>query len=87
MPAVAIGETLVAVDTAFSWLMAFLVPVAILVGALRSLPRLIRDMKGPIQDVGQAPADAEPVAHVVPNDDGLFTWSMRFPEDPPPDRR
>jgi len=61
--------------------------VAILVGAARNLPRLIRDMKGPIEDIGQAPADAEPVALVLPNDDGLFTWSMRFPEDPPPDRR
>jgi len=78
------------VDTAFASAMGWLIPLALIAGALRQLPRLIRDVRGPLPDIADAPEDAEPIARVLPNDDGLFTWSMRFPEDPspgaPPDR-
>ncbi len=60
---------------------------AIVVMVLRQLPRLIRDIKGAIPDVGAPPDDAEPVAFFVPNDDGLFTWSLRLPEAPSPATR
>ncbi|HEX5040056.1 MAG TPA: hypothetical protein VFW95_07985 [Candidatus Limnocylindria bacterium] len=53
---------------------------AIVVMAARQVPRILRDMKGPLPDVGSAPDDAEPMAFVLPNDDGLFTSSLRFPE-------
>lgn len=60
---------------------------AIVVLVARQLPRVIRDLRGsPLPDVGSAPEDAEPVALVLPNDDGLFTWDLRFPEEPA-DRR
>ena len=62
-------------------------PIAIIAGALRSLPRLTRDLRGPLPDIANAPDDAEPMVHVVPNDDGLFTWSLVFPEEPPSDDR
>jgi len=77
-------------DTAFAWVMGWLMPIALIAGALRQLPRLIRDLRGPLPDIADPPEDAEPIARVLPNDDGLFTWSMRFPEDPshgaPPER-
>ena len=62
-----------------SWL--FLAALVVMV--VRQLPRVIQDLKGPLPDVAEAPDDAEPVALVLPNDDGLFTWSLRLPEKPP----
>ncbi|MDQ3688689.1 MAG: hypothetical protein M3406_01360 [Chloroflexota bacterium] len=61
---------------------------AIVVMVVRQLPRVIRDLKGgPLPDVGAAPKDAEPIALFLPNDDGLFTWSLRFPEKLPATNR
>jgi hypothetical protein len=56
---------------------------AVVVMVVRMVPRVLRDLRGPLPDVGSAPEDAEPVAFILPNDDGLFTWSMRYPERPP----
>ena len=56
---------------------------AVVVMVVRQLPRVIRDLRGPIPTVGDAPDNAVPMALVLPNDDGLFTWSLRFPEKPP----
>lgn len=69
------------------WLPAVLFAAAIVVMVVRLLPRVIRDMKGPLPDVDEAPPDAEPIALNLPNDDGLFTWSLRFPEDGRHERR
>lgn len=52
-----------------------------IVAILRTLPRLIRDLRSPLPDIPAAPDDAEPMAHVLPNDDGWFTSSLRLPED------
>lgn len=65
----------------------WLVIAALIVMAVRQLPRLIRDLKGPLPDVREAPNDAQPMALILPNDDGLFTWSLRLPEEPPADAR
>lgn len=59
---------------------------AIVVMSARQVPRILRDMKGPIPDVDDAPDDAKPMAFVLPNDDGLFTSSLTFPEERRPNR-
>ena len=66
------------------WLPQVLVAAAIIVMIVRQLPRVLRDMRGPVPDVGEAPPDAEPIALNLPNDDGLFTWSLRMRDDGPP---
>jgi hypothetical protein len=53
---------------------------AIVVMVARQVPRIVRDMRGPLPDVEAAPDDAEPIALVLPNDDGLFTHSLRYLE-------
>ena len=60
----------------------WLVFAAIVILVARQVPRVIRDSRGPIPDVGQAPEDAEPIARFLPNDDGLFTWYLDLPETP-----
>ena len=67
-------------DASPGWVAGWLFVAAVVVTVVRQLPRVIRDLRGPLPDVGPAPADAEPVALFLPNDDGLFTWSLRFPE-------
>jgi hypothetical protein len=62
-------------------MVGWFVPLLILLAAARHLPRLIRDIAaGPLPDVAPAPDDAQPMALIVPNDDGLFTWSLILPE-------
>ena len=63
------------------WLPQVLFAAAIVMMIVRQLPRLRRDMRGPVPDVGEPPPDAEPIALNLPNDDGLFTWSLRMRED------
>jgi hypothetical protein len=65
------------------WLFA----AAIIVTVARLVPRVTRDLSGPLPDIGTAPDDAEPMAVILPNDDGLFTSSLRFPEQPAAPRR
>jgi hypothetical protein len=66
----------------FPWV----VGAALVVLVVRQLPRLLRDLRaGPLPDVGTAADDAEPMALVLPNDDGMFTWSVRLPDEPPDD--
>ena len=60
----------------------WLVFAAIVILVARQVPRVIRDSRGPIPDVGEAPDDAEPMARFLPNDDGLFTWYLELPEKP-----
>lgn len=65
-----------------AYIAPWIVFAAIVIMVARQLPRVMRDTRGPVPDVGDAPDDAEPMAFVLPNDDGLFTWSLRFPEKP-----
>lgn len=60
----------------------WLIFAAIVITAALQVPRVIRESRGPLPDVGTAPDDAEPMALFLPNDDGLFTWSLRFPDKP-----
>ena len=66
-------------------MIGWLLIAAVAVMVARQLPRLIRDVRGPLANVKSAPDDAEPMALVVPNDDGWFTSSLRLPEHPSKD--
>jgi hypothetical protein len=65
------------------WLFA----AAVAVMVARQLPRLIRDVRGPLANIDSAQDDAEPMALVMPNDDGWFTWSLRHREHAPKETR
>ena len=56
----------------------FLVIAVIVVGSVRAIRRIRRGMGGPIADVPDAPADAEPMARARYDDNGLATYSFTW---------
>jgi hypothetical protein len=64
-----------------------LMVAVLIVGSVRAIRRLRHGMGGPIPDVPDAPADAEPMVTARYDDNGLATYSFswqppRFRGDP-----